>query len=151
MMSRIGIMSKKANGFTLVELLVAVAVIAVGMVFVLSALGQCIKGMTTAQKSLTASELLTQKLWEIDLEHIENNGSIEGEWSGAFSEPNEGFRWSQVVAELEGDFGVSTPFVQEALNEETVFVYWKQGRMKRDVRVSRYVPKKEVEDEDELP
>ena len=56
---------KKA--FTLVELMIAVAVIAVGMVFVLGAFSQCLSALTTARKMVTANYLLNGKLWESDL------------------------------------------------------------------------------------
>ena len=41
---------KRRTGFTLVELLVAAAVIAVGMVYVLGALGRCMMALTSSER-----------------------------------------------------------------------------------------------------
>ena len=56
---------RHSKAFTLVELLIAVAVIAVGMVFILGALSQCVSAFTTAQNMVTANYLLNKKIWEI--------------------------------------------------------------------------------------
>ena len=129
-------------GFTLVELMAAVAVIAVGMVFVLSAFSQCASSLAIAQKMVTANYLLNGKIWEIDLAHKVNNGSEEGEWSGTFVSPNEEFNWTQIVQPVSADFGQETSFVQENLNEEILKIAWSQGKVAKDISVTRYVHKK---------
>lgn len=126
--------------FTLVELMAAVAVIAVGMVFILGAFNQCLSSMNTAGKTVTAVGLMNDKLQHIDSEHIQNNGSQEGSWSGGFEQDRyQGFNWSQVVRPVEQDFGNETVFAQDGLNEETVSVSWKQGKVIKDVSVTRFV------------
>jgi len=138
-MSRIG----SREGFTLVELMAAVAVIAVGMVFVLGAFNQCLSSMTTAEKTVTACGLLNDRIYQIDFAYIQSNGSQEGSWSGGFQEEqHKGFNWTQVVQPVSQDFGNETIFVQVALNEEKVSIAWKQGSVVKDVSVTRYVRKK---------
>ena len=132
----------KFQGFTLVELLAAVAVIAVGMVFILSAFSQCMSSLVLAQKMVTANYLLNGKIWEIDLAHKVNNGSEEGEWSGTFVSPNEEFNWTQIVQPVSTDFGQETSFVQENLHEEILKIAWSQGKVSKDISVTRYVHKK---------
>lgn len=140
-MSPIG-RNNKSRAFTLVELLVAVAVIAVGMVFVLGALSRCMTSLLTAQKMVTASYLLNQKIGEIDLAYQQNNGSEEGAWGDVFAAPHEEFNWTQNVSRIAADFGNDTVLIQENLNEEVVKVLWKQARVGRDISVTRYVKRK---------
>ncbi len=135
--------SFKRTGFTLVELLVAVTVIAVGMVFVLGALSQCIYALTTAKKTARANYLLSQKLWSIDQERQQAGGSEEGARSGIFAELDKDYQWSDEVRAINEDFGNETTFIQKYLNEETVKVIWHQGKTDKDVSVTRYVAKKQ--------
>ncbi len=133
-----------SSGFTLVELMAAVAVIAVGMVFILGAFCQCVSSLTTAEHKITANLLLNAKIWEEDLVLKENNGSEAGEWSEAFKPPYENFNWTHVVRDgvSAGDFGNESLFVQENLNEEAFTVFWTQGKAVKDVTVTRFVKRK---------
>jgi hypothetical protein len=123
--------------------LIAVAVITVGMVFILGAFSQCMSALTTAQKMTTANYLLNAKMWDIDLNHTANDGSEEGEWYGAFDAPYQGFNWTHVVRGVLADFGNETFSVQQDLNEELFKVAWTQGKTVKDVSVVRYVKKKQ--------
>jgi len=130
-------------GFTLVELMAAVAVIAVGMVFILGAFSQCMSSLTTAEHKITASFLLNAKIWEDDLLLKANNGSETGEWSEVFESPYEKFNWTHVVREIVsvGDFNLESLPVHENLNEEVLTVSWVQGKVVKDVTVTRLVKK----------
>ncbi len=143
MISQAGRNSKDRPGFTLVELLAAVAVIAVGMVFVLGAFSQCITSLDTAQKMIDANYLLNARAWEIDLADKQNNGTGEGEWSGVFAPPNEKFNWTRIVRPVSADFGQEAEYVQQALSEEVLKVSWPQGKIAKDISVTRYVRKKQ--------
>ena len=136
------VQGRTLKAFTLVELLAAVAVIAVGMVFVLGAFNQCLGTLTTSHKTIAACGLLNAKAWEIDAAFKENNGSEEGEWSGEFEPPNEGFNWTHVVRASSQDFGNETLPVQENVNEDIIKVSWKQGSSVKDVVVTRFVKRK---------
>ena len=137
----------RAIGFTLVELMAAVAVIAVGMVFILGAFSQCVSSLTTAEHKITASFLLNARIWEEDLEIKDNNGSEAGEWSEAFKPPYEKFNLTHVVRDgvSAGDLGNESLFVQENLNEEEFSVSWVQGKAVKDVSVTRFAKRKKIE------
>lgn len=134
----------KAPAFTLVELLVAVSVIAVGMVFVLSAFGRCLSSFETSKKMIRASYLLADKMWEIDLEYKKSNGSIQGEWSGLNATCDGNFSWVQNVTEVSAAaFGEEGSIMEQGFNMEVVRFAWPQGVQKRDLSVTRYVVKKD--------
>jgi hypothetical protein len=120
----------------------AVAVIAVGMVFVLGAFNQCLSSMTTAHKTIAATGLLCAKVWDDDVILRQENGSVEGAWEGAYEPPHEGFCWTQVTRAVSQDFGNETVFIEENLNEAILSVTWKQGKSAKDVSVTRFVKKK---------
>lgn len=131
------------TGFTLVELLAAAAVIAVGMVFVLGALSRCMTSLAIAHRTIDGNYLLGEKLWEFDLERRANNGTEEGEWSDVFDAPNERFNWTRIVTGITADLGNRTPVFNQTFAEETVSVAWMQGKTARSVDVTRYVNRKQ--------
>lgn len=136
---------KKINkriAFTLVELLVAVAVIAAGMVFVLGAFSQCLSSSETSKKMIRAGFLMSQKIWEIDVERAQSNGSIQGEWEGVFEASGGEFSWAQSVKDAEAQvLGDEAFVIEDGFDAETVSVSWLQGRKARDLSFMRYVEK----------
>ena len=136
------IMRHRGRGFTLVELLVAAAVIAVGMVYVLGAFGRCMTVLTTARSTVTATFLLDNKLWELGELYRQAGGADAGTNDGTFEEPNERFAWTQtasgVTAEIGDEFN-QTSILRDLFLEETVRVAWRQGKAEREVSTTRYV------------
>jgi len=133
----------KRSGFTFVELLAATAVIAIGLVFVLGALGRCMTTLSVAKRTIDANYLLGKKLWEFDLERRAENGTEEGSWGGVFEAPNEHFNWSREVASVTSDFGSRSSVFNQTFAEQTVRVLWMQGRAPRSVGVTQYVKRKQ--------
>jgi prepilin-type N-terminal cleavage/methylation domain-containing protein len=135
------------KAFTLVELLVAVAVIAVGMVYVLSALGRCVMTLAIARQMVTASFLLDGRLWELDELYREEQGAEEGTDQGTFSEPYERFAWTRTTTGVSAQIGDEfnqTGTLRDAFLEETVRVFWQQGKATRDIGTTRYVVRRQL-------
>jgi prepilin-type N-terminal cleavage/methylation domain-containing protein len=129
-------------GFTLVELMAAAAVIAVGMVFVLGAFNQCMSALTTAQRTITASRLLNAKIWEDDAFLKTVAGLEAGNESGVFSPPYENFNWSRSVYEDSfSDYGNESAVLEKNLNKEELKVIWQQGKKTKDISITRCVKK----------
>jgi len=128
-------------GFTLVELLAAVAVIAIGMVFVLGAFSQCMSSLTTIEKTVTANYLLNKKMWETDSNISGINFTETGSEQGDFEAPYENFSWTRTTGPISSDFGNETIFMQQGLFKETLKIGWLQGKKAQDLVVTRYVKK----------
>lgn len=117
-------MRKFSSGFTLVELMVAVVISVVGLVFVFSALQSSANVLSISEKMKTANELLNRKIWESDkLEAA--SGAVMGETSGVFAAPYEAFSWMRNVSEFSDVFQEDTDEDVDAhLWRETTTIFW---------------------------
>ncbi|MDF1583086.1 MAG: type II secretion system minor pseudopilin GspI [Methyloprofundus sp.] len=61
-------MSTKSHGFTLIEVMIALAVVAIGLLATLNAANQEIRGASLTQDKMTAYWLMQNKMAEIRLE-----------------------------------------------------------------------------------
>jgi len=140
---------RRKKAFTLVELLVASAVIAVGMVYVLGALGRCMTALAASERMVTASFLLNNKLWQLDELYRQDQGAEMGTDRGRFDEPYDLFEWEQFTTAVSAEVGDGynqTTLLRDAFLEETVRVSWStQGQAARSISVTRYVPRRQLE------
>jgi general secretion pathway protein I len=86
-------------GFTLLEVMVAVAIIAIAFVSLLSSQSQSISVATLSRFETTASMLAGQKLALLQVARFEEVTSAEGDFEEEFSD----FHWQTEVAELSAD------------------------------------------------
>jgi prepilin-type N-terminal cleavage/methylation domain-containing protein len=128
------------KGFTLVELMVAVVVTAVGMVGVLSALNQCAVVMATSERQITANYLLNQKMWET--QEMSRTGELAlGKASGIFEAPYGDFNWTRTISEFPESFGNESETLKKYLVEENVTIGWQRRGTDRGLTVVAYAPK----------
>jgi prepilin-type N-terminal cleavage/methylation domain-containing protein len=113
-------------GFSLVETLLAVLILAVGVTVVLRSFGSSLEGLGTSADYTRGLALVEARLWE-----LEASGSIvPGTSSGPFTqEEDRRFRWQVQASDL-GDTG---------LCETRVTVSWAQRGRPRDVSVVTYL------------
>ena len=86
-------------GFTLLEVMVAVAIIAIAFVSLLGSQSQSISIATISRFETTASMLARMKLAEIESGGFEELSGTEGDFENDFSE----FHWQTEVSELTED------------------------------------------------
>lgn len=99
-------MKTHAPGFTLVEIMIALAILAVGLVSLYTAQGNSLRASATAERmqvgAMLAREKMTEKMMEIE------QGLAKGafpedkeEETGTFEPPFEDYRWEYTVRKVE--------------------------------------------------
>lgn len=86
-------------GFTLLEIMVAVAIIAISFVSLLGSQSQSISIAAISRFEITASMLARQKLSEIQTADFKESSSAEGDFEDDFVD----FHWQTEVSELTED------------------------------------------------
>jgi general secretion pathway protein I len=86
-----------AQGFTLLEVLVAVAILAIAMVAILKANVQSLETLTKSRETNTASLLAASKLAEIEAVGVENWSEMRGD----FAEDYPDYTWEVETSSTE--------------------------------------------------
>ncbi len=90
---------RETGGFTLLEVMVAVAVISMSCVALLSSQSQSLSMASLSRFETAAALLARQKLAELELSGYESLSSDSGQFDDEFSE----YRWRAEVKELDDD------------------------------------------------
>ncbi len=123
---------RRAGGFLLLEVILAVTLLAISMVAIIASLGQCLAAARSVQSYSTSEILLANKSFEFRTERPTDILDQEGEFPDY-----PGFSWTR---KLEGT-GSDT----EGLWKQTITVYWyERGKLASDSVVEyRYLPDKQ--------
>jgi len=120
------VVSRNDQGFTLLEVMIAIAIIATALVTLLKAQNQNLRALTESADLTTATLLAKQKLAEVEIGGFPDLAEEAGNFSeGEFSK----FRWRRTVA--------PTPF--DRLREVTVQVFWEERKGVREVTLFLFV------------
>ncbi len=109
------------SGFTLIEVLVAVAILAIAMVAILKANVQNLDALTKSRETTTASLLAASKLAEIEAAGVANWGESQGDFGEDYPE----FTWQVETTSTE----------VEGLERIAVIVQRSGGVTGREVRI----------------
>jgi|GEM_PF-1195004 len=131
--------SLKRQGFTLIELVLTVALIAVGMVFVLGALNQCALAHANAEKEIVANYALTNIITKFDVCKRQSSKEI---CLNLISAEYEDFNLTRIVSPVAADFGSENSLIQDNFYQEEFRLSWKLGRRNRHISFVRYVQSK---------
>lgn len=104
------------KGFTLIEVMIAMSIIAIVAVSVLSLHSQSIMMTTETQFQATAPMLAQKRMSEIETAYEDN----QGEDSGSFGETFVGYTWHSLVEDVESE---NLESVADDLKKITVTVY----------------------------
>ena len=134
---------RERNGFTLIEVLVALAITAISLVALLRLLVVNINTMDSASYLSRASLIGNEKIAEIVSDGNLENGTQSGLIQ--YDDNNTVFNWQVNVTEEQPE-GIKTINLH-GLKKVNVRVVWKQGRSERQVSMSTYIcPDKEIKD-----
>ncbi len=127
--------TQKASGFTLLEVMIATAIIAIALVAALGSQSQSLSLASEAKFATTVAFLAQKKMAELEAEDLEGLMSD----SGDFGEDFPGYRWESEVddATLEGSEKIS-----DHVKKISLTMYWAEGDGYRyRLSLYRFVPK----------
>ena len=126
---------KKGSGFTLLEVMIAIAIIAITLVAVFGSQSQSLSLANEAKFSTTAALLAQSKMAEIEAVNPEDLASDSGDFGENF--PN--YHWNLTVSD------VSFAGVDEALDYlkqiDLDLFYGEQSQYQYDIRLYRFIRK----------
>ncbi|MFH0763892.1 MAG: prepilin-type N-terminal cleavage/methylation domain-containing protein [Candidatus Omnitrophota bacterium] len=91
---------KPRYGFTLVEAMVAVTILAFGTIGVLRAFAMAVTAVEAGQYSVDAMCLLRERMAGIEKDALEGTALTAGVYNGEFDGKDSGFKWQTVVQPL---------------------------------------------------
>ncbi len=115
---------KKQNGFTLLEIVVALAISAIALPMLLKAFSDGTKRYSLIENRTTAIYLLRLKMAEIEMNGYSALASEEGDF-GADSR----FKWASEVVNTDID----------GLKEVTVIISWQERGQEKSIQLSTYM------------
>ena len=124
--------ARHKQGFLLLEVILATALIAIGLFAIIDALGRCLAAARTIQNYTISETLLANKSYEMRVEQPTNYLDLEGPF-----DDYPGFTWERKFEPAGADD-------VEGLWKQTITVYWyERGRLSQDSVVEyRYMPQK---------
>ncbi len=148
-------LSIRNEGFSLLEILIAVAILATTLVALMAAQGSAFLSSERADSLTEGVFLARQKMTDIELEL--NKSMDEGKFpdemsdkSGSFDEPHDDYRWKYAVKKVE------IPIVDSGKEEQNAMVgnYMQQvmdqiSKSVREVKLTVYWGSKDIKEEDQ--
>ncbi len=130
------VLNRKVEGFTLLEVMVAMSIIAIAMTAVLSLQSQSISLASEAKFSTTAALLAQNKMAETEWG---NRLDLSSD-SGDFEEDFPGYTWQVKVEDVSIDLPEN---VSNHLKEMTVIISWgEEGVYRYQLKAYRFLPEK---------
>ena len=118
------------RGFTLIEIMLSIAILSIGLIFVLQGLTQCLSILRIAQDNLETSLLAEDKTAELEISSKQQNGDFFKATSGELQSGNIAFTW-QIRLTPDTDY--------EDLQEVLTTVSWQEGIRKGSSVFSTYL------------
>jgi len=130
------VLNRSVGGFTLLEVMVAMSIIAIAMTAVLSSQSQSISLASEAKFSTTAALLAQSKMAETEWGNRLDLASD----SGDFEEDFPGYTWQVNVEDVSMDLPEN---VSNHLKEMTVIISWgEEGVYQYQLKAYRFLPEK---------
>ena len=121
------LISAEKNGFTLVEILVTLAILAAVLPALLNAFASAARNQALSDNTTTALYLLKDRMAEIEMGGYPD----VGEQTGEFGE-NSRYRWSSIVEDIESEEVENVRRVQ-------VTVLWQHNNRERSMSMTTFI------------
>jgi general secretion pathway protein I len=93
------LLRRRARAFTLIEVMVAIAILGIALMGLLSLQHQSIQSVIRAQQSTRASMLAQAVMTEAELEQFPNLGYTSGNFNASFPGEFPDFQWERMVSD----------------------------------------------------
>ena len=130
----------RSKAFTLIEVMLSVAILSIGLVLILQAFAQSFNVVRISRNNLTATLIVENKMAQAQI-------YAKDDWDAFESGVDERFNFDGIKCEWE--VGI-TPVeweseemvdLDEVLNEVKAFLYWKEGRRKGVIFLDTFMRK----------
>ena len=116
-------LNKNCRGFTLTEVLIAIVILATGLMLVIEGMARSQNAMRIAENLVRASLLADQKYTETEMEVIDRHEAHIGTEQGVLRLPGKEFTWEKKISGFAGH-GIKD---QTIAGQVDVSVVWKEG------------------------
>jgi len=114
-----------AKGFTLIEVMTALTVMAIAFVILLGLRNRDVALSAKASHLIQATLLAQQKISELSLEKDKDTGNRKGDFGETFA----GYRWEMEIHETS----------RLRIRELVLSVFWKSSTREENIRLTRYL------------
>lgn len=132
-------------GFTLIEVMVSVAILAVGLALILQGFAFSLNVLRISQDNLKATLVAENKMAELQLQIKEGRDSFVKGLDEEFESGNMEYAWEVKIEPVEWEIEEISA-AHEALNEVSACLSWEEGRRKGNVPVVTYMSSYEESD-----
>ena len=116
------------RGFTLVEVLIAMVILATGVLLIIESMGRSQQAIRIAENLVQASLIMDQKLTESEMEVHDRHKLHFGNEEGKERFPGKEFQWSKAT----GIYSHPSIKDQTKMNQIDVSVKWKEGGLRKN-------------------
>jgi len=106
------------KGFTLIEIMISIAILSVGLILILQGLTHCLSILNISRNNLETSLLAENKMAELEIAIKQDPAALSRYTSGQLQTGNIEFRW-QINLTPDSEY--------EDLRQAQTTVYWKEG------------------------
>ena len=126
------------HGFTLIEVMISVAILAVGLSLVLQGFAFSLNVLRISQDNLKATLVAENKMAELQIQIKEDSDSFAKGLDEEFESGNMEYAWEVKVEPVEWEIEEISE-AHEALNEVSACLSWEEGKRKGNLPVVTYM------------